>query len=324
MSTLITAGAVSLSSLNPSLAAAADFGPANPFFAPSTLPFQAPPFDKIKDEDFQPAIEAGMAQEEVEIEAIANNPDAPTFDNTIVALEKSGQLLERVEAVFGGVTGANTNPTLQKVKTVEAPKLAAHQDFIHLNSKLFARIAAIYKERATLKLDAESLRLVEKTYDRFVHAGANLSEADKTELKKLNEEASSLSDTFTNKLLDATKAGAYATTDKAALAGFSDTRIAGAAQAAKNRKVEGFVIPLQNTTQQPDLVSLSNRETRQTIFEHSWNRTERGDANDTRETIARLAQLRAQKAKLLGFPSYAAWKLEAVSYTHLDVYKRQR
>ena len=310
MSTLITAGAVSLSSLNPSLAAAADFGPANPFFAPSTLPFQAPPFDKIKDEDFQPAIEAGMAQEEVEIEAIANNPDAPTFDNTIVALEKSGQLLERVEAVFGGVTGANTNPTLQKVKTVEAPKLAAHQDFIHLNSKLFARIAAIYKERATLKLDAESLRLVEKTYDRFVHAGANLSEADKTELKKLNEEASSLSDTFTNKLLDTTKAGAYATTDKAALAGFSDTRIAGAAQAAKNRKVEGFVIPLQNTTQQPDLVSLSNRETRQTIFEHSWNRTERGDANDTRETIARLAQLRAQKAKLLGFPSYAAWKLE--------------
>jgi peptidyl-dipeptidase Dcp len=310
MSTVIAAGAISLGSLNPTLAAAADFGPANPFFAPSTLPFQAPPFDKIKDEDFQPAIEAGMAQEEAEIEAIANNPDAPTFDNTIVALEKSGQLLERVDAVFGGVTGANTNPTLQKVKTIEAPKLAAHQDFIHLNTKLFARIAVIYKERDTLKLDAESLRLVEKTYDRFVHAGANLSEADKTELKKLNEEASSLSDAFTNKLLDATKAGAYVTNDKAALAGFSDTRTAGATQAAKSRKLEGFVIPLQNTTQQPDLVSLSNRDTRQTIFEHSWNRTERGDANDTRDTIARLAQLRAQKAKLLGFPSYAAWKLE--------------
>jgi peptidyl-dipeptidase Dcp len=310
MSTVITAGAISLGSLNPTLAAAADFGPANPFFAPSTLPFQAPPFDKIKDEDFQPAMEAGMAQEEAEIEAIANNPDAPTFDNTIVALEKSGQLLERVDAVFGGVTGANTNPALQKVKTIEAPKLAAHQDFIHLNTKLFSRIAVIYKERATLKLDAESLRLVEKTYDRFVHAGANLSEADKTELKKLNEEASSLSDAFTNKLLDATKAGAYVTNDKAALAGFSDTRTAGATQAAKSRKLEGFVIPLQNTTQQPDLVSLSNRDTRQTIFEHSWNRTERGDANDTRDTIARLAQLRAQKAKLLGFPSYAAWKLE--------------
>ena len=310
MSTVITAGAISLGSLNPTLAAAADFGPANPFFAPSTLPFQAPPFDKIKDGDFQPAMEAGMAQEEAEIEAIANNPDAPTFDNTIVALEKSGQLLERVDAVFGGVTGANTNPALQKVKTIEAPKLAAHQDFIHLNTKLFARIAVIYKERDTLKLDAESLRLVEKTYDRFVHAGANLSEADKTELKKLNEEASSLSDAFTNKLLDATKAGAYVTNDKAALAGFSDTRTAGATQAAKSRKLEGFVIPLQNTTQQPDLVSLSNRDTRQTIFEHSWNRTERGDANDTRDTIARLAQLRAQKAKLLGFPSYAAWKLE--------------
>ena len=310
MSTVITAGAISLGSLNPTLAAAADFGPANPFFAPSTLPFQAPPFDKIKDEDFQPAMEAGMAQEEAEIETIANNPDAPTFDNTIVALEKSGQLLERVDAVFGGVTGANTNPALQKVKTIEAPKLAAHQDFIHLNTKLFSRIAVIYKERATLQLDAESLRLVEKTYDRFVHAGANLSEADKTELKKLNEEASSLSDAFTNKLLDATKAGAYVTNDKAALAGFSDTRTAGATQAAKSRKLEGFVIPLQNTTQQPDLVSLSNRDTRQTIFEHSWNRTERGDTNDTRDTIARLAQLRAQKAKLLGFPSYAAWKRE--------------
>jgi peptidyl-dipeptidase Dcp len=310
MSTLIAGGAITLGSLNSSLAAAADFGPANPFFAPSTLPFQAPPFDKIKDEDFQPAIEAGMAQEEAEIQAIANNPDAPTFENTIVAMEKSGLLLERVGAVFGGVTGANTNPTLQRVKTIEAPKLAAHQDFINLNTKLFARIAAIYKERATLKLDAESLRLVEKTYDRFVHAGANLSEADKTELKKLNEEASSLSDAFTNKLLDATKAGAYVTADKAALAGFSDTRLAGATEAAQSRKLEGFVIPLTNTTQQPDLVSLSNRETRQTIFEHSWNRTERGDANDTRDTIARLAQLRAQKAKLLGFPNYAAWKLE--------------
>jgi peptidyl-dipeptidase Dcp len=307
MSTLITAGTIAI---NPALAAATDFGPSNPFYAPSTLPFQAPPFDKIKDEDFQPAIEAGMAQEQAEIENIANNPDAPTFDNTIVAMEKSGLLLERVLSAFYGVTGANTDPALQQVKTIEAPKLAAHEDFIHLNTKLFARIAAIYKERATLKLDPESLRLVERTYDQFVHAGANLSEADKTELKKLNEEASSLSDTFTNKILDATKEGAYVTTDKTALAGLSDARIAAAAQAAKNRKVEGFVVPLQNTTQQPDLVSLSDRATRQAIFEHSWNRAERGDANDTRDTIARLAQLRAQKAKLLGYPSFAAWKLE--------------
>lgn len=307
MSTVIAAGTIAI---NPALAAAADFGPSNPFYAPSTLPFQAPPFDKIKDEDFQPAIEAGMAQEQAEIQTIADNPDAPTFDNTIVAMEKSGLLLERVLSTFYGVTGANTDPALQQVKTIEAPKLAAHEDFIHLNTKLFARIADIYKERATLKLDPESLRLVERTYDQFIHAGANLSEADKTELKKLNEEASSLSDTFTNKILDGTKAGAFVTTDKSALAGLSDARIAAAAQAAKNRKVEGFVIPLQNTTQQPDLVSLSDRATRQAIFEHSWNRAERGDANDTRDTIARLAQLRAQKAKLLGYPSFAAWKLE--------------
>jgi peptidyl-dipeptidase Dcp len=309
MSTLITAGAVVVGSTNPALAAAADFGPSNPFFAPSTLPFEAPPFDKIKDEDFQPAIEAGMAQQQAEVEVIANNPDAPTFENTLVALEKSGQLLTRVLAVFGGVTGANTNDTLQKVKTIEAPKLAAQEDFVYLNTKLFARIAAIYGQRATLKLDAESLRLLEYYYDKFVHAGANLSETDKTELRKLNEEESSLQDTFINKLLDATKQGAFVTTDKAALAGFSEARIAAAAQAANSRQTEGFVIPLQNTTQQPDLVSLSDRATRETIFEHSWNRTERGNADDTRDTIARLAQLRAQKAKLLGFPSFAAWQL---------------
>ncbi len=310
MSNLIAAGTLTLGSINPALAASADFGPSNPFYAPSTLPFQAPPFDKIKDEDYQPAIEAGMAQQQAEIQAIADNPDGPTFDNTIVAMEKSGLLFNRANAAFDGVTGANTNPTLQNVKTTEAPKLAAHQDFIYLNTKLFARVAAIYKQRNALKLDPESLRLLEHTSDQFVHAGANLSEADKTELRKLNEEISSLSNAFNTKLLAATKDGAFVTTDKAALAGLSDARIAAAAQAAKDRKVEGFVIPLQNTTQQPDLVSLSDRTTRQAIFERSWNRAERGDANDTRDTIAHLAQLRAQKAKLLGFPSFAAWKLE--------------
>jgi peptidyl-dipeptidase Dcp len=310
MSTLIGAEAIAQGSSNPAQAAADHFGPSNPFYAPSTLPFLAPPFDKIKDEDYQPAIEAGMAQQQAEIQTIANNPDAPTFDNTFVAMEKSGRLLSRVIAAFEGVTGANTNPTLQNVETIEAPKLAAHEDFIYLNSKLFARVDAIYKQRTSLKLDPESLRLVEYQHDKFVHAGANLSEADKTELKKLNEEASSLSNAFTNKLLAATKQGAYVTADKAALAGLSDARIAAAAQSAKSRKVEGFVIPLQNTTQQPDLVALTRRDTRQTIFEHSWNRTERDDANDTRDTIARLAQIRAEKAKLLGQPSFAAWKLE--------------
>jgi peptidyl-dipeptidase Dcp len=308
MSTLI-AGTTALIT-NPVLAAAADFGPSNPFYAPSALPFQAPPFDKIKDEDYQPAIEAGMAQQQAEIQAIADDPAPPTFENTFVAMEKSGRLFGRALAAFDGVTGANTDPVLQSVKTIEAPKLAAHQDFIYLNTKLFTRVATVYKQRMSLKLDPESLRLVEKVYDDFVHAGANLSEADKTELKKLNEEISTLSNAFNTKLLDATRNGAYVTTIKADLAGLSDAQVAAAAQAAQGRKVEGFVIPLQNTTQQPDLVALSNRATRQTLFEHSWNRAERGDANDTRDTISHLAQLRARKAKLLGFTSFAAWKLE--------------
>ena len=309
-STLTTVTAIAQTPRHPTSVSANGFDQSNPFYAPSTLPFEAPPFDKIRDDDFQPAITAGMAQQKSEIEAIANNPDAPTFENTIVAMEKSGQLLDRVMAAFYCVTGANTNPTLQKIKTEEAPKLAAHVDFIHLNRKLFERITAIYQQRASLKLDPESLRLVERYYERFVHEGAKLSESDKTELKKLNEEASTLSTAFTNKLLAATKEGAYATTDKTALAGLSERRIAAAAQAAKSRKMEGYLIPLQNTTQQPDLMNLGNRATRQVIFEHSWERAERRDANDTRDTIARLAQLRAQKAKLLGYPSYAAWKIE--------------
>ena len=288
----------------------AQFGPSNPFYAASTLPLQAPPFDKIRDSDYRPAIEAGMAQQREEVRAIAENPDPPTFENTIVALEKSGQLFNRVLLVFNAVTGANRSPELEKVQEVEAPKLAAHKDAIFLDSKLFHRVETIYKQRESLNLDPESLRLVEYYYREFVHAGANLSDADKADLKKLNEEESTLSAGFSTKLIAATKAGAFATTDKNALAGLSDTRLKGAAQAAQDRKVDGYVIPLQNTTQQPDLASLSQRLTRQVIFENSWNRAERGDASDTRDTVARMAQLRAQKAKLLGFPNFAAWKLQ--------------
>ncbi|HEX8816462.1 MAG TPA: peptidyl-dipeptidase Dcp [Terriglobales bacterium] len=306
MSSLTSVDALAQDSTKPASA----FGPSNPFYAPSTLPFKAPPFDKITDDDYQPAIEAGMAQQREEVLAIANNPAAPTFDNTIVALEKSGQLLDRANSAFNAVTGANTNPKLQDIDTAESPKLAAHDDFIFLNEKLFERVSAIYKQRQSLNLDPESLRLVERYYDRFVHAGANLSEADKVQIKKLNEEASTLTTAFTNKLLAANKAGAYSTTDKSALAGLSDARIAGAEAVAKDRKQDGFVLPLQNTTQQPDLVSLTDRATRQAVFEHSWNRTERGDANDTRDTIARVAQIRAEKAKLLGYPNYASWKIE--------------
>jgi len=292
------------------LAAAADFGPNNPFFAPSTLPFQAPPFDKIKDSDYQPAIEAGMAQQREEIKTIADNPAPPTFENTIVAMEKTGRLFDRAMSAFNAVTGANLNPELQKVQEIEAPKLAAHSDAIFLDAKLFQRIKTLYDKRDSLKLDAESYRLLDYYYKKFVHSGANLSEADKTALKKLNEEESTLSQNFITKLLAATKDGALVTTDKNALAGLTDAQIAAAAEAAKGRKAEGYVIPLQNTTQQPDLTALQQRSTRQTLFENSWNRAERGGANDTRQTVSRLAQLRSEKAKLLGFPNYAAWKLE--------------
>ena len=299
-----------LATLSATQAADTEFGPQNPFYAPSTLPFQAPPFDKIKDSDYQPAIEAGMAQQKKEMQEIANNPDPPTFQNTLVAMEKTGRLLHRASAAFFAVSAANTNPDLQKVRSAIAPQLAAHADAIHLDPKLFLRVKTIYEQRASLKLDPESLRLVEVTYDQFVHAGANLSDADKEQLKKLNEEMASLSTEFANRLLAATKAGAFVTADKSALAGLSDAEIAAAAEAAKGRKVDGYVIPLQNTTQQPDLLSLTNRTTRQAIFEDSWNRAEKSDANDTREIISKLAQLRAQKAKLLGYSNYAAWKLE--------------
>jgi peptidyl-dipeptidase Dcp len=285
------------------------FGPQNPFYTTSSLPFQAPPFDKIKDSDYQPAIDAGMDEQLKEVEAIANNPAPPTFENTLVALEKSGQLLDRVWNVFNGVTSANTNETLEKVQEYEAPRQAALHDAIYLNSKLFGRVKAIYDQRESLHLDAESLKLADYTYNEFIHSGANLSDADKEKLKKINEEDSTLQAAFINKLLAASKAGAYFTSDASALAGYSRSQLAAAAQAAEGRDQKGWLITLQNTTQQPDLTYLTNRSTRQSLFENSWNRTERGDVNDTRQTIARMAELRAQKAALLGFPSYAAWIL---------------
>jgi len=286
------------------------FAPSNPFYAPSSLPFQAPPFDKIKDQDYEPAIEAGMAQQLTEIKHIADNPAPPTFANTFIAMEQSGRLLDRALAAFRGVSQADTNPYLQKTKTALAPKLAAHSDAIHLNKKLFARIAAIHARRESLKLDPESLRLVEVTYDEFVHSGAKLIDADQAKLKALNEELSTLSNSFSTMLLEATKNGAYLAADAAPLAGLGEGRLAAAAQAAQSRKLDGYLLPLQNTTQQPDLASLSVRATREAIFRNSWNRTERGDSNDTRDTIARIAKLRAERAQLLGYPSHAAWKLE--------------
>ena len=283
----------------------------NPFFSASTLPFQAPPFDKITDADYQPAIDKGMQDQLAEWQTIADNSAPATFENTYVALQKTGVLLDRVMAVFNGVTAANTDPTLQKVQEEEAPKLAAHQDALYLDSKLFARVQKVHDERATLKLDPESQRLVEVVYGDFVRNGAKLSDVDKAKLKALNQQQSTLEAQFNNKLLAATKDSALVVDDQAKLAGLPDEDIAAAARAAKERGLTGkWVITLQNTTQQPALQYLSDRATRKALFEASWNRAELGNADDTRDTIEQLAQIRAQEAKLLGFPNFAAWRLQ--------------
>jgi len=290
--------------------AAAPAAGTNPLFTASPLPFHAPQFDQITDGDFKPAIDAGMKRQLAQVRAIANNPAPPTFDNTLVALEKSGRMLDRTMMTFNALTSANTDPALQKVQQEEAPRLAAHHDAIFLDPKLFARVEVIYNQRDKLKLDPESKRLVTWYYQQFVHAGAKLSPQDRAKLKKLNEEAATLSTRFVNKLLAATKDGALVVSDKSKLAGLSDSQITAAADTAKARGLAGkWVIPLQNTTQQPDLESLSDRSVRKELFEDSWNRAEHGGKDDTRSTIAKLAKVRAEKAKLLGYPNYAAWKL---------------
>ena len=282
----------------------------NPFDAPSTLPFQAPPFDRINDGDYQPAFEAAMAAHLEEITAIADNPAAPTFDNTIGAMERSGRMLDRVSSAFFGVVGANTNDTLDAVQTAESPKLSQHSDAIMLNPKLFARAKRLYDNRAALKLTPEQAQLLTVDYGNFVHAGALLSEGDKTKLRAINTELASLSTAFQQKLLAAAKKGALVVDDKARLAGLDDAALAAAAASGVERKLPGkYVLPLQNTTQQPALESLSDRGTREALFDASWTRAEQGDANDTRKTILRIAALRAENAKLLGYPDYASYAL---------------
>ncbi|GEO12042.1 M3 family metallopeptidase [Segetibacter aerophilus] len=283
----------------------------NPLKFKSTLPYQAIPFDKIKDEHYGPALLEGLRLQLEEVNKIANNPAPPTFENTLVALELAGDLLNRASSAFGSQTSANTNPVLQKLREEMAPKMAANSNEIFLNSKLFQRIQAVYNKRAALKLDAESKALLELTYHRFRLAGANLSPAAKEQMKKLNEEEATLSAKFGNMLVSATKNGAVVISDSSELAGLPPGELAGYAQAAKNRSMEGkWVLPLQNTTQQPALQSLQVRSTRQKIFEASWNRTERGDSTDTRIIVTRLAAIRAQKAKLMSFPNFAAWRLQ--------------
>lgn len=279
----------------------------NPFMKKSKLQYEAPEFDKIKNEHFKPAFEYGLKQHEAEIVKIANNPAAPTFENTIVALEKSGEVLRRAQIVFSNLTSANTNPTLQALDEEYAPIFAAHSDKLYLNENLYKRIQAIKEDG----LDSESKRLVQYYKQNFEIAGANLSAADKEKLKQINQELASLSTQYANKLLEARKQGGVFFSDAKELDGLSADEIAAAAADAKTAGQPGkYLLALQNTTQQPLLQNLKNRATREKLFKASWTRAEKGDANDTRSTIEKLAKLRLKKAQILGKKNFAEWKLQ--------------
>jgi peptidyl-dipeptidase Dcp len=281
----------------------------NPFARPSTLPYFLPAFDRIKDADFRPAFEAGMAEQRREITAIDSNPSAPTFENTVVPMEKAGLLLDRVSAVFFNLNSSNTNPEILKIASEMAPKLAAHEDAIMLDPVLFARFDAVYQQRASLKLDVEGLQLLERTYTLFVRAGAKLPPADKTKLRELNEQIASLTTKFQQNVLKATKDSAVVLDNVSDLDGLSAEQIGAAAQAAKARGLEGkWVITLQNTTIQPALAQLRNRAIREKLYKASIGRAQSG-AEDNTVVLAKIVKLRAEKAKLLGYPSFAGYAL---------------
>lgn len=283
----------------------------NPLLSPSPLELGYPPFDRIRDEDYLPAFEAGMAEQIDEVDAIAESPAAPAFENTLVALERSGQTLERVSSVFFSLAGAHTNDTIKAVQAEMAPRLSAHSDRILLNGKLFARIAALYEQRQSLDLAPESLRLLQETYRDFVRAGAELSEADKTRLKAINTELAELQTKFSQNVLNEVNELAIVVDSRAELAGLTDAEIQAAADAAKDRGLPGkFVLPLLNTSQQPALASLENRALRQRILETSMSRGQRGGDYDNREILSRTALLRAERARLLGFENHAAYVLD--------------
>jgi peptidyl-dipeptidase Dcp len=282
----------------------------NPLMSKSTLPYELPPFDKIRNEHFRPAIEAGMAEQKREMDAIADSSAAATFDNTIVALERSGELLTRANAVFYNLTSSHTNPDLESLRTDLAPKLSAHSDSIYLNPVLFARVDELYRKRASLKLDAESLRLLERYHTLFVRAGAQLSETDKTKLRQMNEQLSTLTTQFSQTVLKGVNAAAVTFDNVSDLEGLSPAQIATAAEAARTRKLDGkWVIALLNTTGQPPLAQMKNRAARERLYKASIGRGWGGEF-DTTAMIQKIVALRSDRAALLGYPTHAAYVTE--------------
>src|SRR5262249_24111674 len=283
----------------------------NPVAIESALPYHYPSFDKIKDEHFVPAIEAGMHEQLKEIEPVAYSSDKPTFDNTIVALERTGRLLDRAQRTFSNLNACDTNPTRQKIDKEMAPKLPAHRDEIFLNPKLFARVQELYDNRDKLGLDPESAYLLERYYKDFVRAGAKLSDADKEKLKKINAELATLQTQFEQNVLKERNASSVVVDRKNELGGLTNDQVSGVVAAAKAEHKEGrFVIQLQNTTGQPLLGSLQDRPLRERIMQVSLSRNSKGGEFDTRDIVLRTAQLRAEKAKLLGYANWAAYQLE--------------
>ncbi|MFL6513814.1 MAG: M3 family metallopeptidase [Chthoniobacterales bacterium] len=283
----------------------------NALLTESTLPYQLPPFDKIKDDDFIPAIEAGMRDHLQQAEKIAANSEKPTFDNTIVALERAGRLLDRAYRTFSNLNAADTNPARQKIEKEIAPKLAAHRDEIFLNAKLFARVQSIYDQREKLGLDPESAYLLERYYKDFVRAGAKLEDADKARMKAINAELATLQTTFEQDVLKEKNASSVVVNDRSELAGLSDSEVAGTVAAAKADNKEGkFVIRLQNTSGQPVLGSMQNRTLREQIMRASLSRNNKGGEFDTQDVVIRITRLRAERARLLGYDNHAAYQLE--------------
>lgn len=281
----------------------------NPFAHPSTLPFGLPPFDRIHDSDYLPAFEAGMRAQLAEIASIAHDPRPPTFDNTIVALERSGQLLRRVQSTFSNLNSCNTDPQMQKVDTEMAPRLAAHEDAIFLNPDLWRRVATLYKERAGLHLDPESLELLNRYHVRFVRAGAQLSEASQARLRQLNERISSLMTRFKQNVLKATVDGAVVVDKASELEGLTQEQIGAASAAAERRGLKGkWLIALQNTTNQALLANLTDRALRERIYKASIARGLTASA-DNRPVIAELVKDRAERAALLGYANHADYVL---------------
>ncbi|HEV7814079.1 MAG TPA: M3 family metallopeptidase, partial [Janthinobacterium sp.] len=295
----------------PAAAPVAALDASNPFFKASPLPFQFPQFDKIHNEDYAPAYEEGMQRHLAEIDAIANNPQPATFDNTIVAMERAGELLNRVNTVFQNLSGANTNDGMQALQRQLSPKLAAHRDAIMLNEKLFQRVKALYDQRDKLHLDPESKHLVERYHTDFVRAGANLPAADKDKLKAYNGELAKLQTAFNQNVLKEINASALVVDTRAELDGMSPAAIDAAAAAAAKKGMDGkFLVPLVNTTGQAPLAVLTNRAVRQRMMDLSLARGSHGGEFDNREVVLNIVKLRAERSALLGFPNFAAYSLE--------------